>query len=59
VEPTGAARPEWEVLNELVFNGSGGPVSIEGLFNAMAQETPALAGVTWASLGDQGVTIDL
>jgi hypothetical protein len=45
------------VLNELVFNGSGGPVSIEGLFNAMAQETPALAGVTWASLGDQGVTI--
>lgn len=57
VEPTGAARPEWEVLNELVFNGSGGPVSIEGLFNAMAQETPALAGVTWASLGDQGVTI--
>jgi NADH-quinone oxidoreductase subunit G len=61
VEPRGAARPEWEILHELVFNvtGQNGFVSIEGLFNQMARETPALAGVTWAGLGDTGVTIQI
>src|SRR5688572_5238882 len=61
VEPRGAARPEWEILHELVFNvtGQNGFVSIEGLFNQMAKEIPALAGVTWAGLGDNGVTIQL
>jgi hypothetical protein len=34
-------------------------VSIEGLFNQMAKEIPALAGVTWAGLGDNGVTIQI
>jgi NADH-quinone oxidoreductase subunit G len=61
VEPPGAARPEWEILHELVFNvtGQNGFVSIEGLFNQMAKEIPALAGVTWAGLGDTGVTIQI
>lgn len=61
VEASGAARPEWEVLHELVFNvtGQNGFVSIEGLFNQMAKEIPALNGVTWASLGDTGVTIQI
>jgi NADH-quinone oxidoreductase subunit G len=60
-EPPGAARPEWEILHELVFNvtGQNGFVSIEGLFNQMAKEIPALAGVTWAGLGDTGVTIQI
>jgi NADH-quinone oxidoreductase subunit G len=57
VEPPGAARPEWEILHELVFNvtGQNGYASIEGLFNQMARETAAFNGLTWASLGDQGV----
>jgi NADH-quinone oxidoreductase subunit G len=61
VEPRGVARPEWEILHELVFNvtGQNGFVSIEGLFSQMAKEVPALAGVTWAGLGDTGVTIQI
>ncbi len=61
VEAPGCARAEWEILHELVFNvtGQNGFVSIEGLFNQMAKEIPAFAGVTWAGLGDTGVTIQI
>jgi NADH-quinone oxidoreductase subunit G len=61
VEPRGDARPEWEFLHELVFNvtGQNGFVSIEGLFNQMAQEIPAFAGLAWTSLGDLGATVKL
>jgi len=59
VEPPGNARPEWEFLHELVFNvtGQDGFVSIEGLFNQMAKEVPAFSGLTWAGLGDTGMTV--
>jgi len=61
VEPKGDARPEWEFLHELVYNvtGQNGFVNIEGLFNQMAAEVPAFNGVTWASLGDTGVTVQI
>lgn len=61
VEPRGDARPEWEFLHELLFNttGQNGYISIEGLFNRMASELPPLKDVTWAQLGDTGVTIPL
>ena len=61
VEPKGDARPEWEFLHELVYavTGQNGFVSIEGLFNLMAQEVPAFKGLTWAALGDTGVTIQI
>jgi NADH-quinone oxidoreductase subunit G len=61
VEPKGDARPEWEFLHELVYNvtGQNGFVNIEGLFNQMAAEVPAFNGVTWASLGETGVTVAL
>ncbi|MGH7971711.1 MAG: molybdopterin-dependent oxidoreductase [Limisphaerales bacterium] len=61
VEPRGDARPEWEFLHELVFNvtGQDGFVSIEGLFNQMAREVPAFKGLTWAALGDTGVTVPI
>jgi NADH-quinone oxidoreductase subunit G len=56
VEPPGAARPDWEVLHEIVFNvtGQNGYASIEGLFNQMAAEVPGFNGLSWATLGDQG-----
>src|SRR2546427_6738336 len=59
VEPCGDARPEWEFLHELVFNVSGqnGFVTVEGLFNEMAKAVPAFHGLTWAGLGDSGVTV--
>ena len=61
IEPRGDARPEWEFLHELVFNvtGRNGFVSIEGLFNQMAREVPAFTGLTWASLGDTGKTVEI
>ncbi len=59
VEPRGDARPEWEFLHELVLNvtGQDGFATIEGLFNQMAREVPAFEGLTWAALGDGGVTV--
>ncbi len=61
LQPKGNSRPEWEFLHELVHNvtGQNGFSSIEGLFNQMAKEVPAFNGVTWASLGDAGVTISI
>jgi NADH-quinone oxidoreductase subunit G len=61
VEPPGDARPEWEFLHDLVFNvtGQDGFLTIEGLFNAMAKDVPAFNGLTWASLGDTGVTVPI
>jgi NADH-quinone oxidoreductase subunit G len=61
VEPKGDARAEWEFLHELVYQvtGHNGFASIEGLFNQMSQEVPAFQGLTWAGLGDMGVTVPL
>ena len=61
LEPRGNARPEWEFLHELVFNitGQDGYATIEGLFNLMAKEVPAYNGLTWAGLGDTGVTVQI
>ncbi len=61
VEPKGDARPEWELLHDLVENltGKNGYSSIEGLFNQMAQEVPAFAGLEWGKLGDTGVTVTI
>ena len=60
-ESFGDARPEWEFLHELVFSvtGQNGFVTIEGLFNRMAKEVPAFNGLTWAGLGDTGVTVPI
>lgn len=61
VEPKGDARPEWEFLHELVEDvvGRNGFMNIESLFNQMAAATPAFQGLTWAGLGDTGMSIPL
>jgi predicted molibdopterin-dependent oxidoreductase YjgC len=61
VEAPGDARAEWETLHELVHNvtGQNGFVSIEGLFNQMAKEVPAFAGLEWATVGDTGVNVSI
>ena len=63
LEAPGDARPEWEFLHELVENttGQNGFSTIEGLFNQMAGEVEAfkVKELTWAKLGDTGVTIKL
>lgn len=57
----GDARAEWEFLHELVHNvtGQNGISSIEGLFNQMADEVKAFNGITWASIGHQGVDVEI
>jgi NADH-quinone oxidoreductase subunit G len=59
IQPQGQARPEWEFLRELARGVCGleRVTGIEGLFNQMAAEVPAFRGLTWAALGDLGVTI--
>jgi NADH-quinone oxidoreductase subunit G len=61
IQPKGNARPEWEFLHELVHGPAGrdGAASIEGVFNQMALEVPAFNGLTWAGLGDLGVTVPI
>ncbi|HEX4119596.1 MAG TPA: molybdopterin-dependent oxidoreductase, partial [Verrucomicrobiae bacterium] len=61
IQPKGNARPEWEFLHELVHGvtGQNGFLSIEGLFNQMAADVTAFKGLTWAALGDLGVTVPL
>jgi len=61
IEPRGDARPEWEFLHELVGGVAGpdGCRTIEGLFNQMADEVPVFNGLSWAALGDAGVTVQI
>jgi NADH-quinone oxidoreductase subunit G len=61
VEAPGDARAEWEFLHDLVHNvtGQNGFVTIEGLFNQMAKDVPAFNNLTWAALGDTGVTVQI
>ncbi len=61
IQPKGDARAEWDFLHDLVYNvtGKNGFLTIEGLFNEMAKDVPAFNGLTWASLGDIGVTVKI
>ena len=63
LDAPGDARPEWEFLHELVENttGQNGFSTIEGLFNQMSGEVEAFKNkeLTWASLGDEGVTVEI
>ncbi len=56
VEPPGDARPESEWLSDLWerLTGERVPDNPVALFNQMAAEVPAFAGLTWAALGDTG-----
>jgi NADH-quinone oxidoreductase subunit G len=61
VQAPGEARAEWEFLLDLVqdVTGLNGPGTMEGLFNQMAKEVPGFAGLTWAGLGDTGVSVNI
>jgi len=41
------------------LTGHNGYRTIEGLFNQMATEVPAFAGLEWAQVGDTGVTVQI
>jgi predicted molibdopterin-dependent oxidoreductase YjgC len=61
IQPPGDARAEWDFLHDLVYNvtGRNGFLTMESLFNEMAQDVPAFTGLTWATLGDTGVTVKI
>jgi NADH-quinone oxidoreductase subunit G len=61
VTPPEDARPEIEFLREILMRLGGGeiPENMEGIFNLMAEETRGYRGLTWAGLGDGGVTVAL
>jgi NADH-quinone oxidoreductase subunit G len=61
VEAPGDARAEVEFLQILVHHVAGQTVAAtpEGLFNEMAKDVPAFNGLTWAGLGDTGVTVQI
>ena len=61
VEAPGEAKAEAEFLATLVTDVAGAKVAAtpEGLFNEMAKEVPAFAGLTWAALGDTGATVEI
>lgn len=61
IEPPGEARPEVEILAEVVFALANVPAprSIEGIFDLMSAEIPVFSGLAWARLGDLGLDAKL
>lgn len=61
ISAPGQARDDWEILRDLVqaVGGANGVYSIEEVFKAMAEETPALNGLSLAGLGDLGIELDI
>jgi len=61
ISPKGYARAEQEYLTDLLFSliGRRNYATIEGLFNKMAADVPAFKGLTWAAIGDAGVTVPI
>ncbi|RME89828.1 MAG: hypothetical protein D6766_14200 [Verrucomicrobia bacterium] len=61
VRPPGEARPEAEWLAALLGRLTGRRPShgARELFGELAAATPALRGLSWERLGDQGVTVEL
>lgn len=56
----GLARDDWEILTaltEAVSGSSLGFAAIEDVFKAMAEATPALAGLSLSKIGDLGVQL--
>jgi NADH-quinone oxidoreductase subunit G len=59
IPPLGETRPEWQILAALLrsLDPAEDYSTLEGVFAAMAQEIPALAGLSLGRIGDQGVEL--
>ena len=59
--PPGDARDDWEILRDLIqaLTGTNGIYMVEDVFKAMANEVPALAGLSLSKIGDLGVPLVL
>lgn len=61
LQPPGSARDDWEILSDLLraITSHPGPAMIEGLFNEMATEIPALSGLSLGKIGDLGIVLEM
>ena len=59
VEPPGECRDDWEILRDLVEASSRptGFASIDQVFSAMSNSTPALSGLSLSKIGDLGIDL--
>ena len=59
VDPAGEARPDWEVLRDLILavSGQNGLYSIEDVFKSMAADIPEFAGLNLGKIGDLGLPL--
>jgi NADH-quinone oxidoreductase subunit G len=57
----GQAREDWMILRDLreTLTGGNSLHSIEDVWKGMAAAVPAFAGLSWAKIGDQGVSLSL
>ena len=55
----GQAREDWMILRDLreTLTGGNSLHSIEDVWKAMAAAVPALQGLNWAKIGDQGIDL--
>ena len=56
----GQAREDWMILRDLreTLTGGNSLHSIEDVWKAMAAAVPALTGLSWAKIGDQGIDLN-
>ncbi|MEQ1750659.1 MAG: molybdopterin-dependent oxidoreductase [Prosthecobacter sp.] len=59
VNTPGNARDTWEILRDLIveIGGSNGLYSVEDVFKRITTEVPALAGLSFAKIGDLGLQV--
>ena len=55
----GDTRDDWEILRDLILalTGSNGLYMVEDVFKSMANDTPALSGLSLSKIGDLGVQV--
>lgn len=60
VAAPGEAREDWVILRDLreACTGGNSLYSIEDVWKGMSAEVPALAGLSWAKIGDLGVQLE-
>ncbi len=61
VEPLAQSRPDWLIFKYLArkLGGSMPYFEAQDVFDAMAEEIPVFAGLSYAMIGEQGVSLDL
>ena len=60
LQPTGNAREDWEIIRDLILNITGETndlYMIEDVLKIITSNIPALSGVTFSKIGDQGIQV--